>query len=83
MFKIVIDSEQFQGKRLLQQHRMVNEVVVYYWQGKGSGQIVKWSHFCMVGDHISGVQVSIWVSPDRLSLDTYVCLFLRHSGSML
>ena len=26
MFEIVIDSEQFKGKRLLQQHRMVNEV---------------------------------------------------------
>ena len=26
MYEIVIDSEQFQGKRLLQQHRLVNEV---------------------------------------------------------
>lgn len=26
MFEIVIDSEQFKGKRLLQQHRMINEV---------------------------------------------------------
>lgn len=26
MYEIVIDSEQFQGRRLLQQHRMVNEV---------------------------------------------------------
>ena len=26
MYEIVIDSEQFKGKRLLQQHRLVNEV---------------------------------------------------------
>lgn len=26
MYEIVIDSEQFDGKRLLQQHRLVNEV---------------------------------------------------------
>ena len=26
MYEIVIDSEQFQGKRLLQQHRMINDV---------------------------------------------------------
>ena len=26
MYEIVIDSEQFEGKRLLQQHRLVNEV---------------------------------------------------------
>ena len=29
MYEISIDSEQFSGKRLIQQHRMVNEVSRY------------------------------------------------------
>ena len=28
MFEIMIDSDQFKGKRMLQQHRMINEVSV-------------------------------------------------------
>lgn len=29
MFEVVIDSDQFKGKRLLQQHRMVNDVSLH------------------------------------------------------
>ena len=36
MYEIVIDSEQFKGKRLLQQHRLVNEVGSRYSNIKSS-----------------------------------------------
>ena len=36
MYEIVIDSEQFEGKRLLQQHRLVNEV------GPGAEEVGSW-----------------------------------------
>ena len=29
MYEIVMDSELFKGKRLIQQHRMINEVQLY------------------------------------------------------
>ena len=41
MYEICIDSEQFSGKRLIQQHRMINEVCeIIYSSTSLSGQTI-------------------------------------------
>lgn len=40
MYEIWIDSEQFSGKRLIQQHRMVNEVCILLYIGRATRAIL-------------------------------------------